>query len=55
MTNLIFGTQESTGVLKLVSDNALVALTRMIALGKREEKETSIKVSVNLISKRINK
>jgi prophage maintenance system killer protein len=37
---------------KRIADNALVALTLMIAVSKPEEKETIIKVIVNLINKR---
>ena len=37
--------------LKRIADNALVALTLMIAVSKPEEKETIIKVIVNLINK----
>jgi death-on-curing family protein len=36
---------------KRIADNALVALTLMIAVSKPEEKETIIKVIVNLINK----
>lgn len=36
---------------KRIADNALVALTLMIAVSKPEEKETMIKVIVNLINK----
>lgn len=36
---------------KRVADNALVALTLMIAVSKPEEKDTMIKVIVNLINK----
>jgi len=36
---------------KRISDNALVALTLMIAVSKPDEKETMIKVIVNLINK----
>jgi len=36
---------------KRIADNALVALTLMIAVSKPEEKETMIKVTVNLINK----
>jgi len=36
---------------KRIADNALVALTLMIAVSKPEEKETMIKVAVNLINK----
>ena len=36
---------------KRIADNALVALTLMIAVSKSEEKETMIKVIVNLINK----
>ncbi len=48
---------EKNGVLfsetgeKRISDNALVALTLMIAVSKPDEKETMIKVIVNLINK----
>ncbi len=35
---------------KRIADNALVALTLMIAVSKPEEKETIIKVIVNLIN-----
>lgn len=37
---------------KRIADNALVALTLMIAVSKPEEKDTMIKVIVNLINKR---
>lgn len=37
---------------KRIADNALVALTLMIAVSKVDEKETIIKVTVNLINKR---
>ncbi|MGE0018062.1 MAG: RhuM family protein [Draconibacterium sp.] len=37
--------------LKRVADNALVALTLMIAVSKPEEKDTMVKVVVNLINK----
>ena len=49
---------EKNGVLfdksgnKRIADNALVALTLMIAVSKPEEKETIIKVTVNLINKK---
>ncbi len=36
---------------KRIADNALVALTLMIAVSKPEEKETMIKVIVNLINR----
>ena len=36
---------------KRIADNALVALTLMIAVSKSEDKETMIKVTVNLINK----
>ena len=36
---------------KRIADNTLVALTLMIAVSKPEEKETIIKVVVNLINK----
>jgi len=36
---------------KRIADNALVALTLMIAISKPDEKETMIKVIVNLINK----
>ena len=39
---------------KRIPDNALVALTLMIAVSQPEEKETMIKVIVNLINKKIN-
>jgi len=39
---------------KRIADNALVALTLMIAVSKPEEKETIIKVIVNLINKKNN-
>ncbi len=35
---------------KRIADNALVALTLMIAVSKPEEKDTMIKVIVNLIN-----
>lgn len=38
---------------KRIADNALVALTLMIALSKPEEKETMVSIIVNLINKRI--
>lgn len=37
---------------KRIADNALVALTLMIAVSKTEEKDTIIKIVVNLINKR---
>ncbi len=37
---------------KRIADNALVALTLMIAVSKPDEKETMVKVIVNLINKR---
>lgn len=37
--------------LKRIADNALVALTLMIAVSKSEEKEVMVKVAVNLINK----
>jgi len=49
---------EKNGVLfdrngnKRIADNALVALTLMIAVSRTEEKETMTKVIVNLINKR---
>ena len=49
---------EKNGVLfdsegsKRIADNALVALTLMIAVSKPEEKETMVKVTVNLINKK---
>lgn len=36
---------------KRIADNALVALTLMIAVSKTEEKDTMIKVVVNLINR----
>ncbi len=39
---------------KRIADNALVALTLMIAVSKTEEKETIVKVIVNLINKNNN-
>lgn len=39
---------------KRIADNALVALILMIAVSKPEEKETIIKVIVNLINKKNN-
>ena len=39
---------------KRIADNALVALTLMIAVSRIEEKETIIKVIVNLINKNNN-
>ncbi|MBN2610452.1 MAG: virulence RhuM family protein [Bacteroidales bacterium] len=39
---------------KRIADNALVALTLMIAVSKPEEKETIIKIIVNLINKNNN-
>jgi len=38
---------------KRIADNALVALTLMIAISKPEEKETMVSIIVNLINKRI--
>lgn len=38
---------------KRIADNALVALTLMIAVSKPEEKETMVSIIVNLINKRI--
>lgn len=38
---------------KRIADNALVALTLMIAVSKPEEKETIIRITVNLINKKI--
>lgn len=35
---------------KRIADNALIALTLMIAVSKPEEKETMVKVIVNLIN-----
>ena len=37
---------------KRIPDNALVALTLMIAVSKPEEKDTMVKVIVNLINKK---
>ncbi len=37
---------------KRIADNALVALTLIIAVSKFEEKDTMIKVIVNLINKK---
>jgi len=37
---------------KRIADNALVALTLMIAVSRPDEKETMIKVIVNLINKK---
>ena len=37
---------------KKIPDNALVALTLMIAVSKPEEKEIMVKVVVNLINKK---
>jgi len=39
---------------KRIPDNALVALTLMIAVSQPSEKETMIKVIVNLINNKIN-
>jgi len=39
---------------KRIPDNALVALTLMIAVSRPDEKDTMIKVTVNLINKKIN-
>lgn len=39
---------------KRIADNALVALTLMIAVSRIEEKETIVKVIVNLINKNNN-
>lgn len=39
---------------KRIEDNALVALTLMIAVSKPEEKETMINIIVNLINRKIN-
>ena len=39
---------------KRIADNALVALTLMIAVSKTEEKETIVKIIVNLINKKNN-
>jgi len=39
---------------KRIADNALVALTLMIAVSKTEDKETIIKIIVNLINKKNN-
>jgi prophage maintenance system killer protein len=39
---------------KRIADNALVALTLMIAISKTEEKDTMIKIIVNLINKKNN-
>ena len=36
---------------KRIADNALVALTLMIAVSKTEEKDTMIKIIVNLINR----
>ena len=36
---------------KRIADNTLVALTLMIAISKSEDKETMIKIIVNLINK----
>ncbi len=36
---------------KRIADNALVALTLMIAVSKPDEKDTMVKVIVNLINK----
>ncbi len=38
---------------KRIADNALVALTLMIAVSKPEEKDTMIRIIVNLINKKI--
>ena len=45
--------RESEGLLKIISDYyyALVALTLMIAVSKSEDKETMIKVTLNLINR----
>jgi hypothetical protein len=48
---------EKNGVLydesgrKRIADNALVALTLMIAVSKTEEKDIMVKVVINLINK----
>lgn len=39
---------------KRIANNALVALTLMIAVSKTEEKDTIIKIIVNLINKKNN-
>lgn len=39
---------------KRIADNALVALTLMIAVSKTEEKDTITKIIVNLINKKNN-
>lgn len=39
---------------KRIADNALVALTLMIAVSKPEEKDTITKIIVNLINKKNN-
>ena len=36
---------------KRIADNTLVALTLMIAISKPEEKDTMVKIIVNLINK----
>jgi len=37
---------------KRIADNALVALTLMIAVSKQDEKDTMIRVIINLINKK---
>ena len=39
---------------KRIADNALVALTLMIAVSKPDEKDTIVKIIVNLINKKNN-
>ena len=49
--NVILNNQDGS---KRVADNTLVALTLMIAVSKSEEKETIVKIVVNLINKKNN-
>ena len=42
---------EKRGIPKCIADNALVALTQMIAESRTEEKDVMVKVVVNLINK----
>ena len=47
MNNRLYNANQS----KIIADNALVAITIMIAESKTEEKELMIKLIVNLMSK----
>ena len=47
MNNRLYHTDES----KIIADNALVAITIMIAESKTEEKDMMIKLIVNLMTK----